>query len=71
MSDTGYLTEADVYHAAKNPKSGKPSAAELDDMRSDVVGAPVGDQWLSNEQLTLGGYTSWREFRACRLISEW
>lgn len=66
-----YLTEADFNLAAQNPKSGIPSAAELQDIKGDVVGVPVGLQWLSNEQLEQGGYTSWREFRACHLIAAW
>ena len=66
-----FLTEEDFYQAAKNTKSGKPSEAELQDIKGDVVGVPVGQQWLSNEQLQQGGYDSWREFRACHLIAAW
>ncbi len=65
------LTEEDLYQAAKNSNSGNPSEAELQDIKGDVVGVPVGKQWLSNEQLREGGYNSWREFRACCLIAAW
>jgi len=65
------LTEEDFYKAAKNTKSGIPSKAELEDMKGDIVGVPVGQQWLSTDQLRQGGYSSWREFRACCLIVQW
>ncbi len=66
-----FLTEEDFYQAAKDPKSGNLSESVLQDIKDSVVGEPVGQQWLSTEQLRQGGYSSWREFRACRLISAW
>lgn len=68
---TEYLTEEDFQQAAKNPRSGSLSEVELQELKGAVVGQPVRQQWLSDQQLRQGGYSSWREYVACGLIRAW
>lgn len=65
------LTEEDFATAERRQYKQSLSKVDLQHIKEALVGQPVWEQTLSNQELQEGGFGCWREYAAWALIKAW